>query len=192
MTSHSTQGLGTKLFYQQTLPFRWKPVELPDSNEQRHHQHRVNERLIKAVLLIAEGSLENKESSQQDPVQQLLQLKVDLLIDLFSELLSLQIELPIACPVTLNTHGLSWLEPEKTPTVGSAIVVEIYLHASIPKPVQFYATVTDVVVNAKGTLCSACWLGLDDAEQQQLDKLIFRNHRQMIAKNRNKPIETQL
>lgn len=116
-----------------------------------------------------------------------LSARLDLLLDLVAELhFRLQAQShPRA--LRLSAIGASWSEegPEGAPAVGEAIQVELFLEARVPKAVVLPATVLSL--EGEGPVeVRVRWRDLGLAESDELERWVFRRHRQERARQRSR------
>lgn len=197
MTETDTAALGEALYYEDRLPMRWQehaelpaPVEILALN--RH-----DEQILRHLAVIDEfrtegtdedagshhsGHHANHHASHHD--NQRLEFKIDVLIDMVGELLGRQLVLPEAVPVHLGADFMQWsVAPgEPLPTAERLLRVEVYLNRRYPNPLTLFGTVESVRSEADGSaLVSLRYQGVSAGLRSGLERVIFRQHRRLIA-----------
>jgi hypothetical protein len=113
--------------------------------------------------------------------------KLSLVLDLVGEVLTRQLQLPRPHQIALSELGVHWIEPkpEALPTrAGQNAYVDLYLKPAFPRPLRFFAQLAVSGRTEKGVRFVAQFRGMGEDVQDGLAKLIFRQHRRMIASQR--------
>jgi hypothetical protein len=174
--------LGDGLIFEESLPVAWTPGPLAEGltlarlNADNHQ------------LLGAESSLDevrvHEALKDESPALihelQRLEYKVNILLRLASELALRNSGLPAAQRVRLTSRALEWFG-DTTPAVGSTGLLAIYVNAALPQPVKIPCVVAGERVQGDSRAVQMRFTGLTDAVVEQLDKLIFRHHRRLVA-----------
>lgn len=169
----------SELRYQDVIPLRWTRPAVPPSAAELDRLDRDNERLLRLL-----PALENPESVADDaqPRQmQLLELRLQLLTDLLGELLAQANPLPPARALSLSVEEVSFSD-ETPPPEGEVVILELYLSASIPRPLRLPVRVS----SAEPALVTGRLEGVGEPVRDLLQKLIFRQHRRAIAIRRGR------
>jgi hypothetical protein len=142
-----------------------------------------NLRVFQACDLLTERPPANRNDVDPAVVSELrrIDLKMTLMLDLLADLIASAHPPPPTVQVVLDFHGLDWLESAPDLSVGDRGVLAIYIQAGVPRPLRFIARVTDAVAPS---IRRFEFEGLSEAEADQLERLIFRQHRQKIAGSR--------
>jgi hypothetical protein len=174
--------LGDGLIFEEALPLVWTPGPLAEGlalarlNADNHQ------------LLGAESSLDevrvHEALKDESPALvhelQRLEYKVNILLRLTAELSLRNSGLPPAERVRLTSRALEWFG-EKIPAVGSTGLVAVYINSALPQPVKIPGIVEGERVLDGTRGAQIRFSGLSDAVVEQLDKLIFRHHRRLVA-----------
>jgi Atypical PilZ domain, cyclic di-GMP receptor len=174
--------LGDGLIFEEALPVVWTPGPLAEGlalarlNADNHQ------------LLGAEASLDevrvHEALKDESPalVQELqrLEYKVNILLRLTAELALRNSGLPAAHRVRMTSHALEWFG-EQAPAAGSTGLLSVYINSALPQPVKFSCVVAGERTQDEMRAVQFRFIGLSDAVVEQLDKLIFRHHRRLVA-----------
>ena len=139
-------------------------------------------------LLCAEATLDevrvHEALKDESPalVQELqrLESKVNILLRLTAELALRNSGLPPPQRVRLTSRALEWFG-EPVPAVGSTGQLAVYINSALPQPVKIPCVVAGERVQDNMHAAQMRFCGLSDAVAEQLDKLIFRHHRRLVA-----------
>ncbi len=186
MDNLDTNPLEGGLAYVDTLPVSWDPRDdtSSESNYTRISEH--NEHVLRCVNLLGE-QLKDKieDESETDQLLQRLEAKVNLLLDLISNLDQRIRQVPHLTEVKLAAAGIEWICQESAPGVGDNIWVNIYLDNRIPEAMKIDAKVLAVTEEARGRVVSAMFESMEGTAKDQMEKMIFRHHRRMIAQSKS-------
>jgi hypothetical protein len=174
--------LGDGLIYEDALPVVWtaeplaEGVALARLNADNHQ------------LLGAEASLDEvrvqealkDESPALVHELQRLEYKVNILLRLTAEFILRNSALPPPQRVKLTSRALEWFG-EQTPAVGSTGLLAIYITPALPQPVRIPCVVCGERLQDNLRAAQLRFSGLSDAVVGQLEKLIFRHHRRLVA-----------
>ncbi len=111
---------------------------------------------------------------------QRLEYKVNILLRLTAELSLRNSGLPEAERVRLTSRAMEWFG-DRTPRVGSTGLAAVYINTALPQPVRFPCVVSSERSQEGVRVAQIRFSGLSDAVIEQLDKLIFRHHRRLVA-----------
>lgn len=141
-----------------------------------------NVRVFQACDLLTERPPANRNEVDPAVVTELrrIDLKMTLMLDLLADLFAETHPPPPTAEIVLDFHGLDWVDAPADLTVGDRGVVEIYIQAGVPRPLRFIAHVAAAASSQRRFEFE----GLSAAEADQLERLIFRQHRQKIAGSR--------
>lgn len=175
----------SSLAYIDRLPVSWNPRDeaLIDSNYTRIDEH--NEQVLRCVNLLGEQLKEKTEDdSETDSALMRLEAKVNLLLELVSKLDQRISQIPNLTEVRLAATGIEWLCHDTKPAVGDEIWVNLYLDNRIPDAMKIAAKVITVSEDTKGIVVTALFESMGGTAQDQMEKMIFRHHRRMIAQSK--------
>ena len=130
-----------------------------------------NLRVFQACDLLSERQPASRNDVDPAVVTELrrIDLKMTLMLDLLADLF------------VLDFHGFEWIDAPAEVVVGDRGVVEIFIQAGVPRPLRFIARVD---VGERPVNRRLEFEGVPEAEVDQLERLIFRQHRQKIAGSR--------
>jgi hypothetical protein len=174
--------LGDGLIFEEALPVVWTAGPLAEGlalarlNADNHQ------------LLGAESSLDevrvHEALKDESPALvhelQRLEYKVNILLRLTAELSMRNSGLPAAQRVRLTSRALE-LFGEQIPAVGSTGLLAVYINTALPQAVKIPCTVTGERSQDNERVAQLRFCGLSEAVVEQLDKLIFRHHRRLVA-----------
>jgi hypothetical protein len=174
--------LGDGLVFEEALPVVWTPGPLAEGlalarlNSDNHQ------------LLGAESSLDevrvHEALKDESPALvhelQRLEYKVNILLRLTAELALRNSGLPPAARIRLTPRALEWFG-EQTPAVGSTGLLAVYINPALPQPVKIPCVVAGERVQDDVRAAQMRFNGLSEAVVEQLEKLIFRHHRRLVA-----------
>ena len=173
---------GDCLTYEEALPVMWTAGPMAEGlvlarlNTDNHQ------------LLGAEASLD--EVRVQDALKdespalvhelQRLEYKVNILLRLTAEFVLRNSALPPAQRIKLSSWALEWFG-EQTAAVGSTGLLTLYITSALPQPLKIPCVVCGERLADGVRAAQLRFNGLSDAVVGQLEKLIFRHHRRLVA-----------
>jgi hypothetical protein len=174
--------LGDGLIFEETLPLVWTEGPLAEGlmlarlNADNHQ------------LLGAEASLDEvrvhetlkDESAALVQELQRLEYKVNILLRLTAELALRNSGLPPPQRVRLTSRALEWFG-ELAPALGSTGLLSVYINPALPQPVRIPCVVAAERMQDDVRVAQLRYESVSDAVVEQLDKLIFRHHRRLVA-----------
>lgn len=168
------------LRYEDTLPLRWQQLEALPAGQTLLQLSRDNERLLQLLpgLETAPEPVHDEEAPPRH--MQLLELRLQLLTELLAELLAQTRPLPPPHALTLSTEVIDWLDDAPPPS-GAVLMIELYLHRFLPRPLRLPAVVESLQPATGGQRVSARLQPLGEVVTDELDKLAFRQHRRRVA-----------
>jgi hypothetical protein len=158
------------------LPLEWQPKSnLTQGNIELQKQG--NLALLRALSSIEVTTPERDAHAEAiEKSIERVESKLDVLLLLVARMASGSIVLPAEKPVTLDTRHLAWDESGSLPTVGSALLVNLYLNPRLPQPLQLVVKVESIA----GTQVVAVLEPLGDDLEEWLTRTIFRYHRRAL------------
>jgi hypothetical protein len=180
-SSDNTPEQALKLELQ--VPVAFRRLESPSDEARVVATLGSNLRVFQACDVLTERAPSSRNDVDPAVVTELrrIDLKMTLMLDLLADLFAEAHPPPPTRQIVLDFHGIDWLEAPPELSVGDRGVVEIYIQAGVPRPLRFIARVAGAVVPAQRRFE---FEGLSEAEADQLERLIFRQHRQKIAGSR--------
>lgn len=197
MSDTDTEALSEGLYYEDRLPMRWQECgELPPPVEMLA-LNRHNEQVLRHLAVIdeirSEGGDEDgghghghSHAGHDAHNSQRLEFKIDVLIDMVAELLGRHLVLPDTAPVHLGADFMQWRgDAPAFLTAGRLLRVEVYLNRKYPSPLVLFGTVESVQPETGGvSLLSLRYQGTSAGLRSGLERIIFRQHRRLIAQAR--------
>jgi hypothetical protein len=174
--------LGDGLIFEDSLPVAWTPGPLAEGLTLA----RLN--ADNQQLLGAESSLDevrvHEALKDESPALvhelQRLEYKMNILLRLTAELSLRSSGLPPAQHVRLTSRALEWFG-EQTPAVGSTGLLAVYVNSVLPQAVKIPCVVAGERLQDNIRAAQMHFRGLSEAVVEQLEKLIFRHHRRLVA-----------
>ncbi len=117
---------------------------------------------------------------------QRLEYKVNILLRLTAELTLRNSGMPPPQRVRLTSRALEWFG-ELAPALGSTGLLSVYINPALPQPVKFPCVVAAERIQDDVRVAQLRYSGVSEAVVEQLDKLIFRHHRRLVAGARLSP-----
>jgi hypothetical protein len=170
------------LIFEEAMPVGWTPgplvegLELARLNADNHQ------------LLGAEASLDEvrvhetlkDESAALVQELQRLEYKVNILLRLVAEIAVRNSGVPQPQRVKLTSRAVEWFAAQ-LPAVNSTGLVSLYVNPALPQPVKIPCVVAGERIEGGVRVAQLRFHGISDAVVEQLDKLIFRHHRRLVA-----------
>jgi hypothetical protein len=177
----STQEQGLKL--ELSVPVAFRRLATAAEEARVSVSLGSNLRVFQACDLLSERQPASRNDVDPSVLMELrrIDLKMTLMLDLLADLFAESHPPPPTAQVVLDFHGFEWLDAPADVTVGDRGVVDIFIQAGVPRPLRFVAR---VVAGAASSQRRFEFEGLSEAEADQLERLIFRQHRQKIAGSR--------
>jgi Atypical PilZ domain, cyclic di-GMP receptor len=174
--------LGDGLIFEELLPVAWtagpllEGLALARMNADNHQ------------VLGAESSLDevrvHEALKDESPALvhelQRLEYKVNILLRLTAELAIRNSGLPEAQHVRMSSRAMEWFG-DKAPAVGSSGIAAVYVNPALPQPIKFCCVVAGERIQDNSRIAQLRFAGVSDAVAEQLEKLIFRHHRRLVA-----------
>jgi hypothetical protein len=186
MTNQDRNPLSDSLIYEDLLPLSWA---VRDEQSQAINFSRVaehNEHVLRCVNLLGEQIKEKiEDESETDSAMIRLEAKVNLLLEMVSSLGSNRGHQPDATQIRLAATGIEWNCREQPPAVGENIWIKLHIDNRIPEAMKLAARVLTVSKAEPGVTVCASFEQLGEAVQDQMEKMIFRHHRRMVAQSKS-------
>ncbi len=137
-----------------------------------------NEKLLRASAFWHESAIEAEEPDHVSIELRRQDLKISLLLDLVSELILSQSELPAAQSIRLTAKGIEFSDATNNFRSGDKIRSSLYLLPALPRALKFCGNL--ISSDREGFLIMR-FEGTSVAVRDQIEKIIFTNHRRSIA-----------
>ncbi len=184
MNSEPLDPFAEGLSYEASLPFSWRVLDAVPDAAHLIYWNEYNEATLRSMSALDEYTNQPPdEHATQGHELARLEFKVNLILDLLGQLLAQQMLLPEAVWLKVGARGVEWASPE-VPKQGQALLLQLYLTPSYPRPLELPATVVKHETLTVGARCTAAFAGCSEPVQDWLEKLIFRHHRRSIAHTR--------
>jgi Atypical PilZ domain, cyclic di-GMP receptor len=167
---------------------RWQPGVIPDAAA-AVRADADNMQLISAESSLTEapaGDALKEESPQLAQELHRIELKLNILLKITGELLAHQYKFPPVRFARLSAMGVECAAIEPLP-IGEQGTLDVFLNRSLPYALKFHAVVESERREGDMRFVQLRFLGLSDAVEDQLAKLIFRRHRRLVAVARQSP-----
>lgn len=153
----------------------------PDAETLTHLEEEAVAVLHTMLALEEQGAARKDEENENSAEFQRLERKLDLVIELLSARLLADTALP-EHSVQFSAEGLRWACADDLPPVGTAVMLTIYLHRLMPRPLHLPAVVHP---DAPGWV-HLRFLALSDVCEDLLVRYVFLQHRRKLAGSRRK------
>lgn len=168
------------------IPVRWeeRTAEGPLS---RLEADEKNVRLLKAMLVSQDLQHDYGDESGDRVMADLarVEVKLDLLLDMVSQLLRSEQQGTIQTAVVVWLTGASWISMDNhLPPVGSRLWLALYIDSRLAQPLRLPVLVTDIANHDGASEITVAFDALGELVEDLLGKLIFRQHRRMIAQQK--------
>ena len=168
------------LAYRDSLPLSWTLLaEYPNAHSlERQGETNVNV-LARVVSLEDRHSLAGEEGELEKEIGR-LNNKMDLLIELVAQLARERLQLPPAAALLLSAHTLVWTPLADAPSLGSRVMIALYLNPCIAEPLRLPA----VIERCDNGQVHARFEHPSESCQSTLEQHVFLRHRRSVAENR--------
>lgn len=164
---------------QDRLPLAWQPLEEARLEELRPVLDSHNQSVLQAILFLEH---QHRDVAEDDPGlgQDLhrLEAKLDLILQLLAESMSGAGQLPARVPVRIEAGEIRWACSGTEPR--GLVLVEVYPSARFPRPLRLAVRLDD----GPAGVARGHFLGLEEAAQDALQRLLFLVHRRAVARAR--------
>jgi hypothetical protein len=170
------------LIFEDLLPIAWTPGPAAERLELAR-MNADNQQLLGAEASLEEARvLEALKDESPALVHELqrLEYKLNLVLRLTAEISLREKPLPTAHPVRLGARGLEWQGAEGL-VAGSTGLLQLYINPALPQALRLSCRVVGEHVRDAARVVQLGFLGQSEQVVAQLDKLIFRHHRRLIA-----------
>lgn len=185
MTDADIATLSEGLWYEDRLPVRWDETGEAPTAAQSLGAGNSGEQFLRHLGVLDEHRTDADEDGQLSHDIQRLEFKVDLLLELVGRLAGRDIVLPPAVAVRLGADRMQWTTaPADAPGEGRLLRVELFLYPRLPTPLELFGAVESVVTVPDGVRVTVRYAGMGEGLRNALEKLIFRQHRRLVAQAR--------
>jgi hypothetical protein len=183
MTTPSTSDFAGPA-WTDTLPLHWQAeAQLPDARTLEGLDEQ-NERVLRHCLALDEVRGDARDDDDESTPELLrLEAKLSAVLDMVAQLLAQSIQLPPLTQCVIHAAGMQWLAPDP-PRIGDLLRVSFHPSRRYPQAVVVHARVAAVHAQPEGASVSVTFEGLGAAVRDELEKLIFRRHRRLVARSR--------
>ncbi len=176
-----TGHLGSALVYTDEVPVDWSRLETEPSAGRLSTMLSNNERLLRHIASLDDihHETDDEELAGLGPGLARLEFKLNILMEMVSAVLAHQITLPPRTEIRLGSSDVVWRTTGTDPAPGERCLVRLFINSQYPHPLELIGTV--VRIDAQRHEVTMHYDRLPDALQDQLEKLIFRQHRRLIS-----------
>ncbi len=176
--------LSAGLVYETRMAVGWRVLPSPLDADYTARLNDSNELFLRSLNTLEEvpcGRFEVGETGGDlQPELERLDIKPNLLMELVGHVLSRQLGMPPRADVRLGRAGMAWRGPRQPPQCGTDLVVDLYVQPRYPRPLELPGRTTAV----RDGWVELEFLGLNEAVEEGLQRLIFRHHRRDVATRR--------
>lgn len=179
---------GKGLVYEDRMPLRWSIVETPLSAARVARIDQENEEMLVFISALEEHRGEGADDEHDPHRHELLRVeyKINLLLDMVGQLLARHTDVPEAVPVRLGPGAMEWCSEERA-EVGDLLLLEVFINRKYPNPLVFLGRVRQVEAEKDAVRITVEFEQSSDAVTHALEKMIFRQHRRLVAHARKNP-----
>ncbi len=175
--------LSDNVFLENEMPLKIIPIDNMPSDSQFVHMNSHNEKVLSQVMALDSFSGETEEDSETSADIVRMEHKLNLLLDMVGILVSKDSDLPSKKKVIIYSEHIDWIQPR--PFAEATIIeLKIWLRPDYPKALHLYVHFENTGPLENAYLVRTRYLGLNECVVMQLEKLIFRHHRRVIAQSR--------
>lgn len=185
MNDADTPKSGTGLVYEDRIPVRWQVIPALPARWQMLKTHHSNEQLLRYLAAVDEHRSEGVDEDHGPLAHDIarLEYKLNLLLEMVGRLLGERVHLPEPTTVRMTADELCWIADE-APEPGSWLSVDLFLNQRVPCPVILHGQVDRVRALEDGLETALVYRDISEAERNWIEKLIFRQHRRLVALSR--------
>lgn len=185
--SVDTVVLYNELAYHDVLPVQWRSREQPFSRFELSGLEESNTLLLQACVAMQEQPARDHGEDASPMASELARLdfKLNLVLQLLGKLVSRE-RMPTATSIQFNAHGACWTGLGPLPAEGDAGVLRIYLHESLPQPLELPCRISGL----DGAMVRAHFVELPDPVGELIQRLAFLCHRRDVADARKARLPT--
>jgi len=171
-----------------SIPLKWSPIDLP-VDHQKLLEIQENNRQLLFFLLDKHKNIRDFDSEAEDTSSEfkMLQHKVDLLTTWLGKLLLSQMTLPNSQHVKISSNGIT-VTTESLLSIEDTVLIECYIDPDLPQALLFHGQVKSIKEGEIGNEITIQFINLGTEVCDLLDKLIFQNHRRLIAYKKSKEL----
>ncbi|MFQ5469331.1 MAG: PilZ domain-containing protein [Gammaproteobacteria bacterium] len=179
--------LGESLVYDGLVPISWQLLTGELAPARQLEISESNEDVLRFIAALEEYRAEVHDEAQEGNAPDLsrVEMKTDLILEMVAQILAQQMKAPSPVQIWLSATGISWMAPSSVPEVGQKLSVDVYIDQRYPRPLTFQGKVTLVSEQAGEKRVMMGFENLSHAVRGGLEKLIFRQHRRIIALNKH-------
>ena len=169
------------LTIENSIPLKWSPIDLPVDHQKLLEIQDNNKQLL-LVLLDKHKNSKDFENEAEDTTSELkmLQHKVDLLTTWLGKLLLSEMTLPSCKQVKISSNGITVTTESQLP-IEDTLLIECYIDPDFPQALLLHEQITSIKEVESGNEIAIQFIKLGTEVSDLLDKLIFQNHRRLIA-----------
>ena len=170
------------------MPLGWQVLAQPPDENALNLLNESNESFLKIFATLEDQHVPNPDGgdSYAEIQHELMRidLKVNLLLDLVGHVLSRQLDIPERVLMRVGAHGMEW-QGGSLPREGDYIKIELFLYPRYPRPLELIGHVAAIHEQGASGRVSAVFVGLSEAVEDWIEKIIFRHHRRSVAHRRS-------
>ena len=185
MTDADIAALSEGLWYEDRLPIRWEEAGAAPTAAQGLGAGNAGEQFLRHLGVLDEHRPDGDEDGHLSQEIQRLEFKVDLLLEMVGRLVGREAVMPAAAAVRLGADRMQWTTtPGEAPGKGRFLRVELFLYPTLPMPLELFGAIESVIARPDGSHVTLRYAGMGEGLRNALEKLIFRQHRRLVAQAR--------
>jgi hypothetical protein len=188
MTDEESRPFGENLVFEDRIPLAWREIERTPPAAQILRTHEANERVLRCLATLDEYHTDSAEEEYlhghgaHDLTR--VEFKLNLLLDMMARILVHHMSVPEPVPVRIGATSIQW-ESEQAPSLGHYVGIDVYLNQKYPSPVTLFGVVRAVQPEDGTYRVDVGYKDMSEAVQGWIEKLIFRQHRRLVAQARH-------
>ncbi len=177
----------TALCYHSVIPVECGLLQEPANAALRQRHQHDNAVLLQGLLVVDEQPVMEHDDELSSLGQELQRIdhKLNLVLELLSQTLRSWRSLPAPTSVRLTVDGVEWNSEEELP-VDEPVLLRLYLSPVFPNPLVVTGRVQDCRNSGDKFIISVCFDELGRQVREALEKLVFRQHRRKVARERSR------
>jgi hypothetical protein len=184
MMEDLTGGAGMGLAFEGRVPLAWSQNPEALAPGDAAGLQAGNHETLRVILALEDHVTEvPEERGANQPDLGRLDFKVNLLLELVGQLLERHMTLPAPVWVRLTAQQVEW-ESDQTLEPGTSGAVALFLCPRYPRPLVLRGRVSHVERSPEPLRMCLAYEGCSEPFLEDLERLIFRRHRRLIAQAR--------
>lgn len=141
--------------------------------------------VLRAIAVLENEPPEHEDDSGISGELARIEIKVDLMVGLLADVLALQRPSPPEQEIRLGMAGVVFTQTGRRWKPGDLAMLSLFVHPSVPRPVQWPVHVVLVRDEGDGQRIGARLHPMPDELARHVERLVFRRHRREVARRRH-------